>query len=571
MQIRRISGVLALALAAAASFSAGWLCAGGPQPAWLARSLAWTMGSAADAAPPPFTPPDPGLPGEATILLVGDVLPLQDQEYLAAARPLIAGADVAVCNLECPLSEHGTPCALKLDDSGRTLPREFLFRAPVSQARRLAAAGFDAVMLANNHIMDYGGEALLETLAVLDEAGLRHAGAGPDERAARRPMLLQAGGQRIAILCYVSEATLPGTDGFAATGETAGTVFVGGHGGKPTRKVREMLRADIQAAAIQADYVIAGFHWGSEGADDPGALPRALARCAIDCGADLVVGHHPHVLQGVEIYQGKPIVYSLGNFAFPTSCVANHFSAALEVRLRRGAWTKLVFHPMRIRHRTGHPAPAQGEDLKRVVARLTKLSAALGTKAEAVTDNGGTRVVIACERSGAKGGLLQAEAECFRVVAHPELEGMSTVHFLAWDVQGAGRTARRRSVIVATPLAAEVLAIFRDIYLDPLQFPIHDIVGCTYRTIAGGSGLSNHALGRAIDINRAENPMIRDGEKVVHPKEPPYEPGEWRPGQDPYSIAPDGPVVSAFKARGWRWGGDWTSCKDYQHFEKPPG
>ena len=139
---------------------------------------------------------------------------------------------------------------------------------------------------------------------------------------------------------------------------------------------------------------------------------------------------------------------------------------------------------------------------------------------------------------------------------------------LAWDVGGDEKSAKAREIVVASKLAAEVQQIFKEIYLDEERFPIHDLVGYNYRTIAGGQGLSRHALGRAIDINRAENPMIKGGKKIVHPDEPPYVPGEWRPGEDPYSIAPEGAVVRIFKAHGWRWGGDWTSCKDYQHFDK---
>lgn len=89
-----------------------------------------------------------------------------------------------------------------------------------------------------------------------------------------------------------------------------------------------------------------------------------------------------------------------------------------------------------------------------------------------------------------------------------------------------------------------------------------------YRTVTGGRGLSRHALGRAIDLNRPENPMVCGAEKLVHPDEPPYVPKSYRPGEDPYSIPGDSIVVHAFKRRGWRWGGDFTTCVDHQHFDK---
>ncbi len=579
MKARRIAGILVVTIAVAAAFAVGWLIGSdGERPAWFAAGVAhvtqWAAPDQVEQAepePPPFPPPSPPVAGEATILFVGDVLPLEDRDYFEKARPLISGADFAVCNLECPLSTHGARTPLKFDGRGRVIQREYFFRASPSQAGRLVDAGFDAVTLANNHIMDYGGEALLETLAALEHAGLKHVGAGPDLQAAREPMVFEVEGQTVAVIAYVSALTLPGTDHFAATDETAGTVFVsGGQDGRPSEQCRQMVRNDIRAARSLADFVVASFHWGREASKEPAALPRSLAHWSIDCGADMVVAHHPHVLQGIEIYQGRPIAYSLGNFAFPTSWETNHFSGALEVRLSGGAWQELVLHPVMLRFRAGDPAPAQGADLRRIVDRVMSLSADLGTTCEFIEDEGNPRVVIAnTEAAPARSGLLKAEEARFHVAPHPELAGMSTVHFLAWDLEGDGKVAKSRSLVVASALAQETLEIFREIYLDPEQFPIHDLVGYNYRTIAGGTGLSNHALGRAIDINRAENPMIQGGEMIVHPDEPPYEPGEWRPGEDPYSITPDGPVVRAFKSRGWHWGGDWTSCKDYQHFDRP--
>lgn len=162
-----------------------------------------------------------------------------------------------------------------------------------------------------------------------------------------------------------------------------------------------------------------------------------------------------------------------------------------------------------------------------------------------------------------------SDEDSFFAEPHPDIAEMSVVHIRVWDLVDGHKTSVAAQVVVCDELADEALAIFREIYDDPERFPIHDLVGYNYRTIAGGRGLSNHALGRAIDINRVENPMIQNGEKIVHPNEPPYVPGEWAPGVNPYSITPDGPVVRAFKSRGWRWGGDWTSCKDYQHFDKP--
>lgn len=512
----------------------------------------------------------PAAAGPARILLAGDVLPLGDRDYFAAISSLVRSADLAICNLECPVSTHGERSPLKLTTSGRAMHNEYLFRAPPSQARRLAEAGFDGVTLANNHIMDFGGEALLETLRLLEQAGVQYTGAGPDRTSARQPMILSAAGHSVAVLAYVSAKTLPGTEGFAASDETAGTVFVRGDAsGRPDATSSRMLRNDIRAAAKRADVVIACFHWGTEGADEPDPLQRSLAHLAIDAGADAVIGHHPHRLQGVEIYRDRPIAYSLGNFAFPTPWESNHFSAALELRVERGEWSSLVFHPVLLEFRVGDPAPARGADAERIITRLTRLSEALGTTCRR---SGEPLPRVWVDRPESAGGALTAAQaqEAFGIEPHPELRGMATVSFAAWDVEGGGKVARPRTVVVTRKLADEVLAIFREIYEDDERFPIHEVIGYDYRTIAGSQDrLSFHALGRAIDINRAQNPMIQDGEKIVHPDEPPYVPGEWRPREDPYSIPAEGSVVRAFTSRGWRWGGTWTSCRDYQHFDRP--
>lgn len=557
---RALQAILAIAL-----FAAGWIVGGVlGLPSWLVQDRTVTETSAQQ---PAFSAPEPTAPRRARLLLVGDVLPLEDRDCLASVRRLVSAADLAVCNLECPLSTHGVKCPAKLAEDGRPLHREFLFRAPPSQAQRLADAGFDAVTLANNHIMDYGGEALLETLSALDAAGLAHCGSGPDEAAAREPAIARVEGQTIAILAYATAHTLPDTPGFAATDQTAGTVLLTGRGDAPTRRSKRILREDIRGAAGRADLVIVAFHWGTEASGGPGALPRSLAHLAVDCGADLVIGHHPHVLQGVELYEGAAVCYSLGNFAFRTPWEPNRDSATFEVEIERGVWRRIVMRPVRLDERDGDPRPARGEDLERITQRIVRLSSELGTGCEVLDDP--PRVVITNPDPQEPSGLLQAEEECFAVEPHPELEGMATVHFLAWDLEGQRKAPRSRTVVVNAALAGEVLEILREVYLDPERFPIHEVIGYDYRTVTGGSRLSWHATGRAIDINRAENPMIRDGRKVVHPDEAPYQPGEWRPGEDPYSIPPDGSLVRAFTGRGWRWGGEWSSCKDYQHFDKP--
>ena len=149
------------------------------------------------------------------------------------------------------------------------------------------------------HLIDFGGEALLGRACA--QAGVP-TGAAPTE-----PGAAFSRRRHSVVLAYVSAKTLPGTEGFAASDETAGTVFVRGDAsGRPDATSSRMLRNDIRAAAKRADVVIACFHWGTEGADEPDPLPRSLAHLAIDAGADAVIGHHPH-RPGREIYRDRPI------------------------------------------------------------------------------------------------------------------------------------------------------------------------------------------------------------------------------------------------------------------------
>ncbi len=428
---------------------------------WVSQAKA-AFGTRADTSPEAREEGGRERTEPISILLVGDVLPRDEREYFTRVRSLIQSADFAVGNLECPISTKGSRTDLKLSATDRTLPNEYFFRAPPVQAQRIADAGFDAVTLANNHIMDYGAQALMDTLAALDGAGISYTGAGRDRSQARKPLIFEIEGQALSMLAYVSARTLPWTEYFEATDEMAGTVFVSGSGGgAPDELTRGMLRNDITEAAKASDFVIVAFHWGTEGNDAPDPLPRRLARWCIDSGADMVIGHHPHKLQGVEIYEGKPIAYSLGNFVFPTPWESNHFSAALELQVANGRWERLVLHPVKLRFREGDPVPAQGPDLQRIVNRVMRLSNQLGTASSWVDDESNPRIVI---RNPAfpepRAALLQREAEHFYSEPHPEIDGMSVAHFLAWDISGGERIPEKRTRVIKPSLASAVPEIF---------------------------------------------------------------------------------------------------------------
>lgn len=234
------------------------------------------------------------------LIFVGDVM-LDDgpgrviadgRDPLAPFADLLGDADYRIGNLECPIATTGKPLDSKI----------YSFRA---NPRVIAVLKdrFDAWSVANNHSGDYGKEAFLETLASLDDHRIRHFGGGRDLAAAHAPLWIGRGGLRIAVLGY---------NEFKPRSFEAGANWPGIAWSEDSQVI-----ADIRAArAAGADVVIPFMHWGWERESSPTERQRRLARVMIDAGADAVIGSHPHVTQGAEIYRGRPIVYSLGNFVF---------------------------------------------------------------------------------------------------------------------------------------------------------------------------------------------------------------------------------------------------------------
>ncbi len=214
----------------------------------------------------------------------------------------LRATDLAVVNLECPFTARG-----------EKIPKNFNFRARPELVSVLLAGGVGAVSVANNHMMDYGPVGLFDTLETLDLAKLPHFGAGRTLLEARRPAIVERGGHKLALLGYFFLATHNIEPAEVLATETA--PGVAGHRAD-LKLMKRMLREDVTAARAQADLVIPFFHWGREGNHFPEAYQVELAHLAIDSGAAAVVGSHPHVLQGMELYRGAPIFYSLGNLIF---------------------------------------------------------------------------------------------------------------------------------------------------------------------------------------------------------------------------------------------------------------
>lgn len=298
------------------------------------------------------------------IMLSGSAAPYMKPDHgyaFAATKPLLRGADVAIGNLETALTER----------ENDWIDKQYRFRDPPGVADALAGAGFDLVSLANNHSMDYGPQGLADTLAALERAGVRAHGAGQDLQAAREPVIIELpNGLRLAFLAYSN--TFP--ERFWATPDSPGTAF-----GR-----REHLVADVAEARGLSDHVVVSFHWGREKMQSLRGYQPMLAHAAIDAGASLVLGHHPHILQGVERYNDGLIFYSLGNFAFGSFSPWAKTSALAEVRLCDRGPTDFRLVPLDVNNFRVYfqPRPVQGEGAKRILEELQALSAPLGLALE---------------------------------------------------------------------------------------------------------------------------------------------------------------------------------------------
>jgi poly-gamma-glutamate synthesis protein (capsule biosynthesis protein) len=264
------------------------------------------------------------MPGPVTLLAVGDVALRIDrpETQLAAIAPLLRDGDITFGQLETPLTNDGTR---QLFPGFRGASGDVV-RDAGAGAALLAEAGFGVMSFAGNHTMDRSAQAMLATVEAAEGRGIRIVGAGEDLAAARRPALVKAGGITVGFLAYCS--VLP--RGYEAAKARAGVAplrartfyeQVDWQAGTPPRIVTltnagdlAALQDDVRRLRERVDVVVVSMHWGIH--FEPGTIADyqyEAAHAAVDAGADVILGHHGHVIKGVEFYRGKPVFYSLGN------------------------------------------------------------------------------------------------------------------------------------------------------------------------------------------------------------------------------------------------------------------
>lgn len=339
-----------------------------------------------------------GSPG-GSISLLGD---LMFRAPVAAARwesgsfhdvvAELGRGELTVSNLEMPLSRRGTP-----------VPKWANLRSDPELIDDVRRMGIAAVSLANNHMMDFDREALFDTLDACDEVSVARCGAGHDLDEALRPVLLNAGDLRVALIGVACTVPLeaearPGKPGIAPLRiHVSFELEIGQQAEQPGSMppVRswanaadlERVCAEIARARAEADLVIVAIHWGVPGYWLSPCFNKILAEyqtpvghALIDAGADVIYGHHSHSLHPIEVYRGKPIIYSLGNFLFdwvlefmePESVIA-------RLHVAEDGWS-LELIPILVDEIYGFPRLATGAEARKVLTLMEELSRPFGTK-----------------------------------------------------------------------------------------------------------------------------------------------------------------------------------------------
>ena len=279
-----------------------------------------------------------------------------DYPFRGVAAELKTG-DITIANLESPIARGG------VEFTGK----KFRFRAEPELAGALKESGINLVTLANNHTMDFGGQALVETIKNLENAGIGWIGAGENLAEARKMTIFSIKGKKFAFLGYSLTQPVEFFAGRNRPGTAPG--------------FEKIFAGDISRARQEADYVIVSFHWGTEGSSEIQPYQRTVAHQAIDAGADVIIGHHPHVLRGIERYKTGIVFYSLGNFTFASK--GRSADAGLMVRLRFNEGKRVAeLLPLDLLHRRVgfQPQPVSGEQAARIIERLNTLSNPLKTQ-----------------------------------------------------------------------------------------------------------------------------------------------------------------------------------------------
>jgi poly-gamma-glutamate capsule biosynthesis protein CapA/YwtB (metallophosphatase superfamily) len=339
-------------------------------------------GHAVQTEPTPTPEPEPV---DFTIVAVGDVVlgrgvgnRLDQQgrsfEYpFEKVRDLLIQGDIVFFNLETPITD--STHSLYAYPNGK-----YILKTPTKFIESIKYAGFNMANLANNHMMDFYERGLDDTMALLDEAGIVYSGAGRNLEEARKPAMMEVKGLKTAMLGYTDMAELV----FAGEPYFEFVARENKHGVAP-RKMEYILE-DVGKIRDSVDLVIVSLHWGVEETFTITKEMVEFAHTLIDSGVDIILGHHPHQFQGMEIYNGKPIIYSMGNFIMDQNDPENQEGFILIFQYRDTEFINLKAIPVRTEEKT-QVVLQEGEGALNILQREKRLCEELGTVFEIVDGN----------------------------------------------------------------------------------------------------------------------------------------------------------------------------------------
>jgi poly-gamma-glutamate capsule biosynthesis protein CapA/YwtB (metallophosphatase superfamily) len=283
---------------------------------------------------------------------------------------ILRKGDIVFGNLEVPMTES---------DKGLDPAGKYVIKSTEKAVEGIKYAGFNVLNLANNHIMDYYEKGLFDTVDVLDKSDILYCGAGENIDKARMPAILNIRNTTIAVLGYtdMSEYIYKGDPmiSFAAGENKSGVA--------PRRY--EFIKEDIEKIRHDTDIIVISLHWGVEDSFEVTSDQREFAHKLIDGGADIILGHHPHRFQGIEVYKDKPIIYSMGNFIFDQNNPSNQESFIVDMQITDKRLISMELIPVRTISKT-HIIIPKGEEAKELLKRELELCGKLGSKCAIADD-----------------------------------------------------------------------------------------------------------------------------------------------------------------------------------------
>ncbi|HHV29900.1 CapA family protein [Acetivibrio mesophilus] len=318
---------------------------------------------------------------EIKIVAVGDILlgrgvgmrlKSGNKDYIypfLEVKDILKKGDVVFCNLEESITDS-THSLTGIKDGGK-----YVLKNDVEAIEGLKFAGFNLMNLANNHILDYYERGLFDTMEILDKNGIKYAGAGKNIEEAKKPAIMEVKGMKVGMLAYtdMAEVVYKGNPNykFAAGQDKPGVAP------RPL-KFDDSIKKDIEQVRDEVDILIVSLHWGVEESFEVLPEQREFAYSLLDNGVDVILGHHPHQFQGIEIYNGKPIIYSMGNFIFDQNDPENQESFIITMDYKGNKLVGLEAIPVRTIGKI-QVVPQKGNEAKPILEREKNLCNKLDT------------------------------------------------------------------------------------------------------------------------------------------------------------------------------------------------